>query len=70
LQRSRPDVLEIRPYRESDEPAVIALWREVLPDSAPWNDPAEDVRRKLAAGRDWLLVATLDAVVVGTGRGG
>lgn len=26
---------------------VIALWSEVLPDSAPHNDPATAIRKKL-----------------------
>ena len=63
-------MLEIRPYRESDEPAVVALWREVLADPAPWNDPAADLRRKLTVRRDWLFVATWDAAVVGTAMAG
>jgi GNAT superfamily N-acetyltransferase len=38
----------IRTYRESDEAAVAALWREVFPDAPPWNEPEDDIKRKLA----------------------
>jgi ribosomal protein S18 acetylase RimI-like enzyme len=60
----------IRPYEDSDEQAVIALWREVLPDSAPHNDPATALRKKLAVERDLLFVATVGEAVVGTVMGG
>ncbi len=60
----------IRPYQDADEPAVIALWREVLPDSAPHNDPATAIRQKLAVERDLFIVATAGATVAGTIMGG
>jgi ribosomal protein S18 acetylase RimI-like enzyme len=62
--------MNIRPYQEADEPAVIALWNEVLPDSAPHNDPATAIRLKLAVGRDLFFVAVIDGAVVGTVMGG
>jgi ribosomal protein S18 acetylase RimI-like enzyme len=62
--------MRIRQYEEADEPAVIALWQEVLPDSAPHNDPAAVIRQKLAADRALLLVAEAEAAVVGTVMGG
>jgi hypothetical protein len=31
--------MQIRSYEDADEQGVIALWDEVLPDSAPHNDP-------------------------------
>ncbi len=57
--------LHIRPYREADERAVVALWR----DSSlvvPWNDPAEDIARKLRVQRDLFLVGSLNGRVVAT----
>jgi ribosomal protein S18 acetylase RimI-like enzyme len=42
----------IRPYVESDEDAVVALWRAVFPCPSPWNDPRRDLRRKLAVQRE------------------
>jgi ribosomal protein S18 acetylase RimI-like enzyme len=62
--------VRIRPYQDADEPAVIALWAEALPDPAPHNDPAASIRRKLAIDRELFLVAVLDGVVAGTVLGG
>jgi ribosomal protein S18 acetylase RimI-like enzyme len=62
--------MDLRPYRDADEQAVIALWSEVLPDSAPHNDPATAIRKKLAVERDLFFVAEDDGVVVGTVMGG
>jgi ribosomal protein S18 acetylase RimI-like enzyme len=62
--------MHIRPYQDADEQAVVALWREVLPDSAPHNDPATAIRKKLAVERDLFLVAALGDAVVGTVMGG
>src|SRR6476619_5778842 len=60
----------IRPYQDADESAVIALWNEVLPDSAPHNDPATAIRKKLAVERDLFFVAVVDETIVGTVMGG
>jgi ribosomal protein S18 acetylase RimI-like enzyme len=62
--------MEIRPFRDSDEKAVIALWNEVLPPNAPHNDPATSIRKKLAVERDLFFVAALEDEVVGTVMGG
>ena len=61
---------EIRPYRESDEAAVIGLWNIVFPDPSPWNDPATVIAEKLATHRDLFLVGLLDGEPVGTAMGG
>ena len=62
--------MQIRICQEEDEQAVIALWNLVLPDSAPHNDPATVIRKKLAAERDLFFVATVEGRVVGTVMGG
>ena len=62
--------MHIRQYEETDEQAVIALWNKVLPDSAPHNDPATSIRKKLALQPDLFFVATIDGAVVGTVMGG
>jgi ribosomal protein S18 acetylase RimI-like enzyme len=62
--------MQIRPYQDADQPAVLALWNEVLPDSAPHNDPVTAIRKKLAVERDLFLVAAIDGAVVGTVMGG
>lgn len=57
-----PDLL-IRPYHESDEHAVVALWEEcgLL---VPWNDPRKDIRRKLTVQRDMFLVGLVGDKIV------
>ncbi len=62
--------MEIRPYRESDEEAVVSLWREVFWDAPAWNVPEEDIRRKLEIQRELFLVATEGHQLVGTALGG
>jgi ribosomal protein S18 acetylase RimI-like enzyme len=62
--------MQIRPYEDADEVAVIALWNEVLPDDAPHNDPATAIRNKLAVERDLFFVAVEGGAVVGTVLGG
>jgi ribosomal protein S18 acetylase RimI-like enzyme len=62
--------VQIRPYQDSDERAVIALWNQVLSDSAPHNDPATAIRKKLAVGHDLFFVAEIDDEPVGTVMGG
>lgn len=57
--------MEIRPYRESDQDAVVALWR-ACGLVRPWNDPAKDIRRKLGVQRDLFLVGSLDGRLVAT----
>jgi ribosomal protein S18 acetylase RimI-like enzyme len=55
--------MDIRPFRPSDEPEVIALWRccELV---RPWNDPAKDIRRKLEVQSEMFLVGELEGEIV------
>jgi ribosomal protein S18 acetylase RimI-like enzyme len=53
----------IRPFLPADESAVIALW-ERCGLTRPWNDPHQDIRRKLRVRPDLFLVGLLDGVVV------
>ena len=62
--------MEIRPYSESDEAAVAALWRKVFPGSPAWNHPETDIQRKLSVQRELFLVALADGELVGTAMGG
>ena len=57
--------MEIRPYRESDQDAVVALWRE-CGLVKPWNDPVKDIRRKLGIQRDLFLVGSMEGRLVAT----
>ena len=62
------DLLTIRPFRERDRAALVALWRR-CELTRPWNDPDRDIDRKLAVDADLLLVAELaddpDRTIIG-----
>jgi ribosomal protein S18 acetylase RimI-like enzyme len=62
--------IEIRPYRESDEDDVVALWDEVFPDPAPRNEPRRVIRQKLKVQRELFFIARLERAVLGTAMGG
>lgn len=47
--------MTIRAYRESDEEAVLALWRAC--EMLRWSDPRKDIARKLKVNPEWFLVA-------------
>lgn len=61
--------MNIRPFQQADESAVIALW-ERCGLTRPWNDPHKDIRRKLAVRPDLFLVGVLDAAIVATAMAG
>ena len=58
--------LRVRPYRENDEPSVVALWEEVFADDPPRNEPRAVIRRKLHVQRELFLVGEFAGDVVGT----
>jgi ribosomal protein S18 acetylase RimI-like enzyme len=62
--------VDIRPFHESDEDDVIALWEIVFGYPSPHNDPATVIRHKLAVQRGLFFVARLDGRLVGTVMGG
>lgn len=55
--------MEIREYIESDEGALIALW-ERCGLFVPWNDPRQDIARKLREDRDLFLVGLVEEKVI------
>ena len=57
--------LEIRSYGESDEKAVVQLWRD-CGLVVPWNDLVKDIHRKLRVQRDMFLVGSLGSRLIGT----
>src|SRR6185295_18620993 len=61
--------MEIRPYAEADEAAVVTLWA-AAGLVRPWNDPRKDIARKLSVQRDLFLVAEHEGAIVGTAMGG
>ena len=50
--------LEIRPFRESDQDAVVELWVE-CGLTVPWNDPVKDINRKLTTQPELFLVGAM-----------
>lgn len=61
--------MNIRPFKEADRDALIALWRDCLL-VVPWNDPDRDIDRKLAADPEGLLVGEIDGDIVATAMAG
>ena len=55
----------IRSFREADRAQLVQLWSELFPDDSPRNAPARLIDGALAVRPESLLVAELDAVVVG-----
>ena len=61
--------MHIRPFRDSDEAAVIALW-EAAGLTRSWNDPRKDIERKRSVQREWFLVgvegdAVMASIMIG-----
>ena len=61
--------MEIRPYLDSDELAVVALW-QACHLTRPWNDPRKDIARKLTVQRELFLVGEVDGNVIASVMGG
>jgi ribosomal protein S18 acetylase RimI-like enzyme len=55
--------MQIRPFEDADEAAVIALW-EAAGLTRSWNDPRKDIERKRSVQREWFLVGTEDGAVM------
>jgi len=55
--------MHVRPFLDSDELAVIALWR-ACGLTRSWNDPRKDIERKRSVRREWFLVGTQDDTVI------
>jgi ribosomal protein S18 acetylase RimI-like enzyme len=53
----------IRPFRISDEAAVVTLWKQ-CELTRPWNDPHKDIARKLAVQPELFLVGVIDEAVM------
>lgn len=57
--------MRIRPFEESDRPAVIELWR-ACNLTRPWNDPDTDISFCLDASSATLLVGEETGAILGT----
>jgi len=61
--------MHIRPFRPTDQPAVIALWT-ACGLVRPWNDPVKDIARKLTVQPELFLVGELDKEIIAAGMFG
>ena len=61
--------MEIRRYRESDRPQLVALWRRAFPDDPPRNEPNRMIDAKLAVD-DLIFVADADGAIIGAAIAG
>ncbi len=50
--------MQIRPYQPQDQDAVIQLWQACGLTRA-WNDPAQDIARKLQVQPELFLIGTV-----------
>ena len=57
--------LVIRLFRTTDQKRVIQLW-EQCGLIVPWNNPEEDIQRKLADSPETFIVGELDNEVIAT----
>jgi ribosomal protein S18 acetylase RimI-like enzyme len=57
--------MQIRPYEKLDEASVIALWQE-CELTRPWNNPKEDINRKLTTQPDLFLIGQEGSTIVAT----
>ncbi len=60
---------QIRPYLLGDEKYVIELWGK-CELTKPWNNPKQDIERKLKINPELFLVGLLENKVVATVMGG
>lgn len=61
--------MTVRSFHLEDEDSVIALW-ERCGLNRPWNDPRQDIARKLTVQPDLFLVVQSNAAIVATAMAG
>ena len=57
--------IDIRPFEIAETEAVVSLW-QAAGLTRPWNNPYQDIRRKLSVQPELFLVAVADGAVVGS----
>ncbi|HVT74725.1 MAG TPA: GNAT family acetyltransferase [Lacunisphaera sp.] len=57
--------IRVRPFTRADGAVVVALW-EACGLTRPWNDPHQDIARKLKVNPEMFLVAEAGGRIVGT----
>jgi len=61
--------MNIRIYQKDDEDKVISLWKE-CDLIVPWNNPIQDIARKLKVDPDLFLVGVKNGEIVASVMGG
>lgn len=62
--------LEIRPFGDDDQAAVVDLWRVCFPNDPPYNAPDKVIERKRLVQPGLFLVGLVEGTVVCTVIGG
>ncbi|MBN2075762.1 MAG: GNAT family acetyltransferase [Dehalococcoidales bacterium] len=57
------DEMIIRQYLPEDEETVINLWK-ICNLTKPWNNPEQDINRKLENSPELFLVGTINGIIV------
>lgn len=57
--------MQLRPYLEADEQAVVSLW-QACDLTRPWNNAQKDISRKLKVQRELFLVGEVEGRIVAT----
>ncbi|MGU3645475.1 GNAT family acetyltransferase [Microbacterium sp. C23T] len=57
--------IAIRAFDLPDTEAVVSLWQQTGL-TRPWNNPYQDIRRKLSVQPELFLVAVDDRTIIGT----
>jgi ribosomal protein S18 acetylase RimI-like enzyme len=61
--------LTIRTFQPADTDPVITLWQR-CDLTVPWNDPHQDIKRKLAVQPEFFLVGVKEGSLVASVMGG
>lgn len=61
--------MQIRPFIQADQDAVIQLWNDCNLVVA-WNDPQKDIQRKLKDGAELFLLGELNGKIMASAMGG
>ncbi len=55
--------MHIRPFRSADETDVVDLWQR-CDLTRPWNDPHQDIQRKLGTQPELFLIGERDGLLL------
>lgn len=61
--------MKIRPFKEPDRQSIIQLWQDCNL-TRPWNDPDQDISRKMAFQPELFLVAEDAGQVIASAMAG